>query len=417
MKQKLAIESLDDRGRGVGADWHIPFTYPGDIVEAELVNKRKKAARLVELLTPSPYRLTPPCSFFGQGGGCPWQGIKYEAQLKFKEDKVRGLFGDVLPIIPSPEEYFYRNRMDFAFGPNYTVGLKDNRDNIIDIKKCWLMSEKSNTIVERLRQFIAEHELKEYPAGIMRHVVIREGKNQPNTFINVLTSDKGRFPIEEFWNQFKGLADGVSWSINLSLADRSYGEIQKILGQDHLIESLNGIKFNIPPQSFFQTNTHQAEKLLLIVKEFAAPNGSENLLDLYSGTGSLGLYLAGKVKHVTGIEESEAAVALSKTNAELNGLKNYAAFAGRAEDLLASFSGQFELVVVDPPRPGLHKRVVKKLGEMKAPKVVYVSCNPVSQAFDLTALKEFGYKVAKSQPLDMFPHTPHIENVLLLKRD
>lgn len=414
MKQKLGIESLDDRGRGVGADWHIPFAYPGDIVEAELVNKRKKAARLVELLTPSPYRLTPPCTYFGRCGGCPWQGITYQAQLKFKEDKVRGLFGDVLPIIPSPEEYFYRNRMDFAFGPNYSIGLKDNRDNIIDVKKCWLMSDKSSEIVERIRQFISAHKLENYPNGIMRHVVIREGKNQPNTFINVLTSSKERFPIEEFWNQFKGLADGVSWSINLSPADRSYGEIQKILGQDHLEEILNGIKFNIPPQSFFQTNTHQAEKLLNIIKDFAAPDGSENLLDLYSGTGSIGLFLADKVKHVTGIEEGEAAVALSKTNAELNSIKNFAAFAGRAEDLLTSFSGQFELVVVDPPRPGLHKRVVKKLGEIKAKKIVYVSCNPVSQAFDISLLKESGYWVAKSQPLDMFPHTPHIENVILL---
>lgn len=417
MQQKLAIESFDDRGRGVGADWHIPFTYPGDIVEAELVNKRKKAARLLEILTPSPYRQTPPCEYFGKCGGCPWQGIKYEAQLKFKEEKVRSLFGNVLPIIPSPEEYFYRNRMDFAFGPNYTIGLKDNRDGIIDIKKCWLMSEESNAIVERLRQFTAEHQLKEHWAGIMRHVVIREGKNQKNRFINVLTSNKDRFPIEEFWNQFKGLADGVSWSINLSPADRSYGEIQKILGQDHLIETLHGLKFNIPPQSFFQTNTHQAEKLLSIIKDFASPDGSENLLDLYSGTGSIGLFLAKNVKQVTGIEENEAAVELSKANAKLNGINNFSAFAGRAEDLLATFSGQFELVVVDPPRPGLHKKVTKKLGEIKAKKIVYVSCNPVSQAFDVNLLKEAGYKIEKVQPLDMFPHTPHIENVILLARD
>jgi 23S rRNA (uracil-5-)-methyltransferase RumA len=261
---------------------------------------------------------------------------------------------------------------------------------------------------------VAAHELKAYFAGIMRHVVIREGKNQLNTIINILTSDKNRFPIEEFWNQFKGVADGVSWSINLSPADRSYGEIQKILGEDHLVESLGKIKFNIPPQSFFQTNTHQAEKLLKVIREFADLAGSENVLDLYSGTGSIGLSLADSVKMVTGIEENEAAVELSKANAKLNGITNYAAFAGRAEDILATFTGQFDLVVVDPPRPGLHKKVTKKLGEMKAKKIIYVSCNPVTQQFDVNLIKESGYEVAKCQPLDMFPHTPHIENVILM---
>ena len=365
--------------------------------------------------------MTPKCQHFGQCGGCKLQNVPYEEQLKNKEAKIRQLFGDCTSIIPSPEIYFYRNRMDFAFGPNYTLGLKAGKFDVINIEKCWLMSEHSNQILNRLRYFVSWKKLNGYryalpdkTRGPMRHVVIREGKNIKNTILNILTSDQGEFPLGDLWEKTRDLVQGVTWSINLSPADRSYGDIQQSLGQDYLTESLAGIKFKIPVQSFFQTNTHQAEKLLEIVKDFVEAEENETLLDLYSGTGSIGLSLAGNVKEVLGVEENHSAVELSKSNAELNGIKNFSAIAGRAENIIKSLKGKFEMIILDPPRPGVHKKILKKIGEIRPLKIVYVSCNPLTQKNDVEILKENGYQIKKCQPLDMFPHTPHIENIILM---
>ncbi|MBU1026925.1 MAG: 23S rRNA (uracil(1939)-C(5))-methyltransferase RlmD, partial [Candidatus Margulisbacteria bacterium] len=348
--------------------------------------------------------------------------IPYEEQLKNKENKVRELFGDCPKIIPSPETHFYRNRMDYAFGPNYSIGLKKSKFEIVNIEKCWLMSEESNKILNRLRYFVQYKKLKGYifssddkTRGPMRHVVIREGKNIKNTILNILTSDKIIFPLEELWEKIHDLVEGVTWSINLSPADRSYGEIQKSFGQDYLMESLAGIKFKIPVQSFFQTNTHQAEKLLEIVKDFAGLEGEETLLDLYSGTGSIGLSLASQAKQVIGVEENEPAAKLSEENAKLNNINNYSALAGRVENIIKSLEGKLDTIILDPPRPGVNKKVLRKIGKIKPEKVVYVSCNPTTQKHDVEILKEFGYEIKKCQPLDMFPHTPHIENIILMK--
>ncbi len=278
------------------------------------------------------------------------------------------------------------------------------------------MSEKTSAILNRLRYFMSFKKLEAHKSGILRHAVFREAKNNNNCILNILTSDKGVFPLEEFWDKTKDLVNGVTWSINTSPADRSYGEIQKSFGQDFLWETLNGIKFKIPVQSFFQTNTHQAENLLKVVKEFADLTGEETVLDLYSGTGSIGLYLADKAKAVIGIEENAPAAALSIENAKLNNITNYSALSGKVEDLLSDIVTKSpSLVIVDPPRPGVHKKVIAKIGRTRPAKVIYVSCNPQSQKHDVDKLKEWGYQIERCQPLDMFPHTPHIENVLLLK--
>jgi 23S rRNA (uracil1939-C5)-methyltransferase len=311
--------------------------------------------------------------------------------------------------------------MDYAFGPDYTIGLKSDRNRIYDVSQCLLADEKDSAILNRLRYFVSFKKLQSYitktgkeERGIMRHVVVRHGKNIQNTVLNIITSDKGTFPLEELWKKIKDLAQGVALSINLSPADRSYGEIQQILGQNYLLESLGSVKFKIPVQSFFQTNIRQAEKLLEIVKGFADLQGKETILDLYSGTGSIGLSLAGKAKRVIAVEENQEAIELSKANAELNRIENFSAIAGKVEKSLDSLDIPDPLVILDPPRAGVHKKVLKKLGAVKPKKIIYVSCNPDTQKHDLEILKEFGYKIEKCQPLDMFPHTPHIENVILL---
>jgi 23S rRNA (uracil-5-)-methyltransferase RumA len=359
----------------------------------------------------------PPCPYFGRCKGCSWQDIKYEAQLRRKEELVRSLFGDCRPIIPSADQYYYRNRMDYAFGPEQTLGLKVSRFQVIDIERCLLMSEGSNAIMAAAREFARELALPvyEFKKGLLRHLVIREGKNVQNSVVNVLTSEQGVFPVAALWSRLSGNIAGLTWSINRSPADRSYGEIQQTFGQDYYEEKLAGLTFQIPVQSFFQTNVKGAERIVATVKEFALSGGSENLLDLYSGTGSLGLSLAGAVSKVTGIEENNEAADLSRTNAERNMIGNFTALAGRVEDILPAFREKVDLVVVDPPRPGLHKKVVARLGELKAPRIIYVSCNPLTQKNDVDALQAFGYSLAACQPIDLFPHTPHIENVIALQ--
>ncbi len=367
------------------------------------------------------------CELYGQCGGCKLLELPYEEQLKQKQAKVKSFFPQAEEIIPSPEIYHYRNRMDYSFGPDYTIGLRSGRHTVYNVKDCLLADERDKKILDRLRYFVSFKKLHSYKTktgkeerGIMRHVVVRHGKNIKNTILNILTSDKGEFPLEELWNKIKDLVDGATWSINLSPADRSYGEIQQTFGQDYYLESLNGIKFKVPVQSFFQTNTHQAEKLIEIVKQFTGLQGDETVLDLYSGTGSIGLSLADKAKQVIGVEENKAAVELSKSNATLNGINNFSSSAGKVEDILGTLDIPISpdtLVILDPPRPGVHKKVLKKLTENKSPKIIYVSCNPESQRRDVNVLEENGYKIEKCQPIDMFPHTPHIENIILLEKD
>jgi len=358
------------------------------------------------------------CELFGQCNGCALLNLPYEEQLKQKQAKVKSLFPQAEEIIPSPEIYHYRNRMDYAIGPDYTIGLKSGRHAIYNVKQCLLAEERDAAILDRLRYFLSYKKLTSYitktgqeERGIMRHVIVRHGKNIKNTILNIITSDKGVFPLEELWDKIKDLVDGITWSINLSPADRSYGDIQQTFGQDFYFESLNNIKFKVPVQSFFQTNTHQAEKLIKIVKDFTNLTGNETALDLYSGTGSIGLSLADKAKQVIGVEENEAAVKLSVDNAELNKINNYSAQAGKVENLIDIPEG---IVVLDPPRPGVHKKVLKRLCENIHKHIVYVSCNPATQRHDINILEENGYKIEKCQPLDMFPHTPHIENIIAL---
>ncbi|MFH1390577.1 MAG: 23S rRNA (uracil(1939)-C(5))-methyltransferase RlmD [Candidatus Margulisiibacteriota bacterium] len=420
--ETVYIKSFDPKGKGVGQRENktslltVPFAYPGDRLAVNVISRSKKLAEIIEIIEPSPDRITPPCPYAGYCGGCPWQGLNYPAQLRHKEALIQSLFGESEQIVPSPKQYYFRNRMDFAFGENYTLGLRRGRSGILDLEKCLLLSEKSNFLMANLKSFAVKHDLRSHPDGLLRHAVIREGKKVANMILNILTNESAPLPLDPLWQELQNELAGISWSINRSPADLSVGDIQLTRGQDHYFDELNGLRFKIPVQSFFQTNPEQAERLIKTVAEFLALQGGETILDLYSGTGSIGLSLADKAKKVIGFEEDAAAAALSLENAQLNGIGNYSATAGRAEDVFPSFEGKVEVVVVDPPRPGLHKKVIRKLGELKPTKLVYVSCNPRTQKDDLEKFKVFGYRVNRCQPLDMFPHTPHLENILLLTR-
>lgn len=420
MYEIVTIKAFDDKGKGLGQRENktslltVPFAYPGDLLAVNVTNRSKKLAEIIEVFEPSPDRIEAPCPYAGSCGGCPWQSLSYQAQLKHKQALIGELFGDSAPIIPSPKQFRYRNRMDFAFGPDFTLGLRRGKSEVLDLKECLLLSEKSNRLIGKIKEFITKHELRTHPEGLLRHVIIREGKKVANTILNILTNESGPFPLDTLWSEFKADVQGITWGINRSPADLSVGEIQATRGQDHYFDELNGLRFKIPVQSFFQTNPEQAERLIKTVGEFLDLQGGETILDLYSGTGSIGLSLANLAKAVIGFEEDPAATALSLENARLNGIGNYSATAGRAEEVLPSFEGKVDAVVVDPPRPGLHKKVIRKIGDLRPEKLVYVSCNPRTQKIDVEAFKEFGYRIKRCQPLDLFPHTPHLENILLL---
>ncbi len=432
---------------------------PGDIVKAEIVKKKRNfaEARILEIVKESDLRTKPVCSHFGLCGGCSWQNLKYEEQLKFKTKQVKeslkhiGGFSDfpILDALGSDEIFYYRNKMEYAFAPDsdkhLILGLhpKERFDQVFDLKECFLQSQKANQIVDFVRRFAKEKNLIPYDlrqrSGFLRFLAIRESKNTDMTMVNLVTN-KGEFPFkDEFSSRLLSNFPSVKSivrNINSRLANIAIGEEEELLGGERTItEKLGKLKFEISSNSFFQTNTRQAEKLYEIVLSMADLQGNESVLDLYSGTGTISIFLSQNAKRVIGVESVEESVKNAQRNAGLNGITNCEFICGEVKKVLAKFSavgarlpsvGQGSayggvadkeipnLVVVDPPRAGLHKHVVKSLLNMRPPQIIYVSCNPSTLARDLKILCEECYKLERVQPIDMFPHTYHIETVVKL---
>jgi 23S rRNA (uracil1939-C5)-methyltransferase len=414
---------------------------PGDIVKAEIVKKKSNfaEARILEILKESDLRTKPICSHFGLCGGCSWQDLKYEEQLKFKTKQVKeslkhiGGFSDfpIQETLGSDEIFYYRNKMEYAFAPDpeqrLVLGLhpKERFDQVFDLKECFLQSEKANLIVDFVRNFAKEKKLIPYDlrerSGFLRFLAIREGKNTDMTMVNLVTN-KGEFPFkDEFSSKLLSnfpFVKSIVRNIYSKLANIAVGEEEELLaGERTITEKLGKFKFEISSNSFFQTNTKQAEKLYEVVLNMADLQGNESVLDLYCGTGTISIFLSQKAKRVTGVELVEESVKNAQRNAELNGVTNCEFICGEVKKVLAKFENDKEipdLVLVDPPRAGLHRHVVKSLLNMRPPQIIYVSCNPSTLARDLKILCEEFYKLEKVQPIDMFPHTYHIETVVKL---
>ena len=414
---------------------------PGDLVKAEIVKIKSNfaEARILEIVKESELRTKPLCSHFGLCGGCTWQDLKYEEQLKFKTKHVKeslihiGGFSDV-PVqeaLDSDQTFYYRNKMEYAFAPDapqhLVLGLhpRGRFDRVFDLKQCFLQSENANRIVDFVRAFangkkIIPYDYKER-SGFLRFLTIREGKNTDMTMANLVTN-KGEFPFkDEFTSRL--LADfpfvkSVVRNINSKLANIAVGEEEELLAGDRTItEKLDNFTFEISSNSFFQTNTHQAKKLYEIVLSMADLQGDESVLDLYCGNGTISIFLSEKAKKVIGIESVEESIENARKNAALNGVTNCEFICGEVKKVLAKLVDDKripDLVVVDPPRAGLHKHVVRSLLNMRPPKIIYVSCNPSTLARDLRLLCEEYYRLERVQPVDMFPHTYHIETVVEL---
>ncbi len=431
----------------------VPMLVPGDVVDIRIIKKRKKylEGRVVKFHEYSPDRISPRCRHFGVCGGCKWQHLPYELQLFHKEKQVRDNLQRIgrtdipqlLPIKGSSEQYLYRNKLEFTFSDRRWLtreeiesGARIEKENalgfhipglfdkILNIEECHLQPEPSNRIRNEVRHYALEHKLSFFDPvnqkGFLRNIIIRNSLDGRVMVIMVFFHEdekKRAGLLDHIASSFPEVIS-VFYIINSKKND-SLSDQEPVLykGESYLYEMMNGLKFRIGPMSFYQTNTRQALELYRITREFAGLTGREVVYDLYTGTGTIANFVAHQAGKVVGIEYIEQAIADARINSEINGITNTAFFAGDMKEILtAGFikeNGRPNVIITDPPRAGMHEDVIKAILEAAPEKVVYVSCNPATQARDILMMSD-KYRVSKVQPVDMFPQTHHVENVTLL---
>jgi 23S rRNA (uracil1939-C5)-methyltransferase len=447
----LQVESLAYGGNGVArtqADDGRSFVVfvrrglPGDTVRARVtkVQRRHAEALATEVLVAGPNRVEAPCRHYPACGGCRFQDLDYAVQVATKEQWVRdslqrlaGLAEPPLePILPAASPFHYRNKMEYSFtqmpdGPALGLHKAGRWDEVLQIDECWLTTDVGNAIRNAVTEWAREERLQAYDQttneGYLRHLVLRDGRNTSQVLVQLVTARGERFDRErliEVLTQFPEVKS-IHWSVNRGVAEVTNLPTELLWGEDAIEEEIDGLRFRVRPNAFLQTNTEMAAQLYAVAREYAGLTGGETVYDLYCGIGTIGLSLAAKAMTVWGIEISEESVACAIENAELNSIGNAAFFAGNVGEVLRDLrerAGDPDVVVVDPPRAGLAGKALKRLGEIGAPRIVYVSCNPTTLAGDLKRLQEvWGYRLVKARPVDMFPHTPHVECVSLLERD
>ncbi|MBI1737395.1 MAG: 23S rRNA (uracil(1939)-C(5))-methyltransferase RlmD [Candidatus Rokubacteria bacterium] len=443
----MAIDDLAFGGEGVGRlDGYVVFVrggLPGDVLDVRVVDTRARYARgaIDTVVTPSPDRVAAPCPYFGRCGGCRLQHLAYPAQLAFKEKQVRdclerlgGLTGgfDVRPILPAPEPYAYRNKMEFtvagtAEAPVIGLHEAERYDVVLDIERCLLQSETMNRLLAEVQNEARARRVSVYDQrreqGLLRFVTLREGRHTGEAMVNLVASApdvETLGPLAETVAARVPSTASVVLNVNAKKASVAVGTEEHLLvGREHIRESLGDVTFQVSANSFFQTNTVQAERLFELVAGACALDGSETVLDLYSGTGAISLLLARRCRAVYGIELAAAAVDDAVRNARANGIENCTFLAGEVRHVLPDLARQgirIDVAVADPPRAGFHPKALATLVALAPSRVVYVSCNPATLARDLGDLVRGGYRVEWVQPVDMFPQTPHIEAAARLRR-
>jgi 23S rRNA (uracil1939-C5)-methyltransferase len=427
----LEIESLAYGGSGVARrNGYVVFVaggLPGDRVRAEVTKSKRgySEARSVEILKPSPDRVPERCDHGGEPcPGAPWQGLAYEQQLSEKQQQVAdaltrlgGLSGfELEPIEPAVEQWRYRNKLEYSFGERQgevVLGYhaRGRWDEVVDAEDCLLASKRNNQRRNEIRAWARAEGLAGFDprggTGVLRNLVVREGRRTGDLQTRLITSaaEIPRPPVD-----LHTIVDD---------AGGRDGGATGAIGSEYLEEELGGVRFQISHRAFFQTNTEMAERLYRIAGEMAALRGGERLFDLFCGIGTLGLTMAGRAGEVWGIEVVPEAVADAERNADLNGIANARFRIGDARTQIRPLlveAGHPDVVVLDPPRAGLSKKVVRRVIECEAPRIVYVSCNPTTLAPNAAQLEEAGYRLRRVKPVDMFPQTPHIECVALLER-
>jgi 23S rRNA (uracil1939-C5)-methyltransferase len=443
---ELEIESLAYGGNGVARlDGYVVFVrrgLPGDRVRARVTKvKRSHAEALAtDVLRAGPNRVDAPCVHYPACGGCRFQDLAYEKQLEQKHaqvhDALQRLGGIADPplnaIVPcEPEIFHYRNKVEYSFtqtpdGPALGFHKAGRWDEVLDLEKCWLTTGVGNGVRDAVRDWAREEGLAPYSqsdnSGYLRHLVVREGRNTGQALVQLVTAPGEHFEPGYFVDVVRRFPEvrSVHWSINDRPAEVTNLPTKLLWGEEWIEEEIGGLRFRVRPNAFLQTNTGMAEKLYGLAAAAAGLTGTETVWDLYCGIGTIGLTLARNALTVWGIEVSEESVACALENAELNGITNAAFFAGNVGQVveeLVERSGSPDVVVVDPPRAGLAGKALRHLGRLGAPRLVYVSCNPTTLAGDAKTLRtEYGYELLNVTPVDMFPHTPHVESVALLER-
>ena len=440
---ELRIESLAYGGSGVGRyDGFVVFVrggLPGDRVRARITKVKRGFAEgaAIAILEPSQDRVEAPCRHFGTCGGCRFQDLAYETQLAQKERQVRDALariGRIIepplePIVPAVSQYGYRNKLEYSFtAGDEGVDLGFHRagrwDEVVPIDECLLTTDLGNALRLAVRDWAREERLEPFDQGTgdgyLRHLVVREGRNTGQALVVLVTAPGERFETGYFVEVLRRLPEvrSIQWAVNESPAEQTSLPTRLLWGSDAIEEEILGLRFRVRPSAFLQTNTEMAARLYELAREAAALIGTESVFDLYCGTGTIGLTLAADAREVWGLEISEEAVACAIENAELNGIENVRFFAGNVGQTLEQLraeAGPPDVVVVDPPRAGLAGKALRRTGALGASRIVYVSCNPTTLASDVQVLRdEYGYELRSCRPVDMFPHTPHVESVSLL---
>ncbi|MGY8913839.1 MAG: 23S rRNA (uracil(1939)-C(5))-methyltransferase RlmD [Flavobacteriales bacterium] len=458
--ENVQVVDAGAKGKTIGKapDGRVIFltnTVPGDVVDVQTTKKRKSyfEGTAIKFHTLSDKRTKPECRHFGVCGGCKWQDMGYEHQLFYKQKEVENNLirighlelPTITPILGSEKQYFYRNKMEFSFSDsrwltydeiNSKAEIEDRNalgfhipgmwDKILDIKKCHLQADPSNAIRLAIKDFANKHELPFFnprnQEGLLRTLMIRTSSNGEIMVLVQFYEDneEQRILLMDFIKESFPEITSLLYVINQKQNDTIYDqEIECYAGRDHIFEEMEGLKFKINAKSFYQTNSDQAYELYKITRDFAGLTGDELVYDLYTGTGTIAQFVAKKAKKVVGIEAVPVAIEDAKANAKLNNIENVAFFAGDMKNIFnAGFiavNGKPDVIITDPPRDGMHKDVVQQILNIAPKKVVYVSCNSATQARDLEMMKEL-YKITKLQPVDMFPQTHHVENVVLLEK-
>ncbi|MBP6477694.1 MAG: 23S rRNA (uracil(1939)-C(5))-methyltransferase RlmD [Chitinophagaceae bacterium] len=456
--EKLLVEDYAAGGKSLAkVDGKVIFienVVPGDVVDVRLMKNKKDWAEGDPIHTHSlsADRVTPFCSHFSVCGGCQWQMLPYEKQLQYKHKQVeetlkrigKVALPECLPILGAAETRHYRNKVEYTFG-NKRYLLKEELtdesvngqqdvagfhakgffDKVVDIKECFLQAEPTNAIRLAVKELGIKNNWPFYDirnhTGFLRTMQVRLCTTR-ELMVNIVVAEndeqKIKLLMETIAKQFPEITT-LLYTVNTKWNDSMF-DLEPVVyhGKGYVIEKLEDFQFKIGPKSFFQTNTKQGEQLYKVTRDFAELTGNETVYDLYCGTGSIGIFVSKLAKKIIGVEMIEAAIEDAKENATLNNLSSAAFFAGDVIDIcndeFFAEHGKPDVIITDPPRAGMHEKLVKKILDMAAPTVVYVSCNPATQARDLLLLDE-KYIVAKVQPVDMFPHTHHIENVVQLK--
>ncbi len=439
----VTIDRLAYGGRGVGRvdgfDVFVPGVAPGDRVRARpwRIKSEYAEADLAAVDVPSALRAVPPCPHFGPCGGCVWQHVAYGAQAAAKEDIVRDSLAhlgtdrdvDVRPIIAMADPWRYRNKMEFAFHPDGSLGLHQRGafDRVVAIETCLLQSDAANEILRHVREFADASGLSRYNArdhtGLLRQVVIREAHATGEIMVGMVTTAPEVPGLQGLAGQLMRAQPrivGVLHGLNAGPSDGvPLSGLTVLAGRGHLIEELAGLRFRIGLETFFQTNTAQAERLAETVEAFASLGGGETVYDLYCGVGTFALALARRAARVYGIEVVPSAIEAARENAVLNAIPNAEFASGDVRKALPELRRRAaapDLIVLDPPRSGAGSRVMRRIVEAGAPRIIYVSCNPTTLAPDLKDLVAGGYAIRAVQPLDLFPQTYHVECVVLAER-